>query len=373
MSLLLAVVRQPARVREFDCAAWNRFMSELRSQQLCARLSYVLEDHGLADACPEPVWTELFAQRHQVDYIQSQVRLELHRIRKTLCQPGIPVMLLKGAAYAALQLPFSRGRLFSDLDILIPRDALERAETVLTAAGWKAQKIDPYDQRYYRRWMHELPPLRHPAREIELDVHHTILPLTGRLKPRPELLWAESEPLPGSPFRHLSPEDMLLHSAAHLFQDGAIDGELNALLDLQDLIRNGLIRHGAQEAGFWDGLIRRAEQLDLGRPLYHALHFARAILGTPVPADTLHAVERFAPGPIGGAAMKALVPRVLTPRYPAPRKPPIAATLLYIRSHWLRMPPALLARHLLTKALGSQRGSQRGLQPAAPRRPHGSQ
>lgn len=346
MSLLLEVLRQPALIKDFDGATWNRFLSELRSQQLCARLSYIFEDRGLIDACPSPVWTELRAQRYRVEYIQSQARLEVHKVRKALSETGIPVILLKGAAYAAMNLPLSRGRLFSDLDIMVPRQALERAETAFMAAGWKTEKIAPYDQRYYRRWMHELPPLRHPAREIELDVHHAILPLTGRLKPNVELLWADSVAMQDSPFRTLGPQDMLLHSAAHLLQDGAIEGGLGGLLDLHDLI----IQY-QDEPGWWEDLIDRARQLDLGRPLYYGLHFTKTMLGSPIPDDISRAAAQFAPRLIGDALMKAWVPRLLTPHYPRPRPPTIPATMLYLRSHWLKMPPALLTKHLLTKAL----------------------
>jgi hypothetical protein len=43
---------------------------------------------------------------------------------------------------------------------------------------------------------------------------------------------------------------------------------------------------------------------------------------------------------------------VLTPADPALWPPPYRGRLwlLYVRSHWLRMPPHLLVRHLLVKA-----------------------
>ena len=48
-------------------------------------------------------------------------------------------------------------------------------------AGWERVKAaDGYDDAYYRRWMHELPPLIHRDRDRMIDVHHTILPLTAR-------------------------------------------------------------------------------------------------------------------------------------------------------------------------------------------------
>jgi hypothetical protein len=49
--------------------------------------------------------------------------------------------------------------------------------------------------------------------------------------------------------------------------------------------------------------------------------------------------------------MDALLDRVLLPSEQPPRLgPSFARWLLYIRSHWLRMPPRLLAGHLLHKS-----------------------
>jgi hypothetical protein len=185
---------------------------------------------------------------------------------------------------------------------------------------------------------------------LEVDIHHALLPLTGRLRPDPELLWAASRPLPDSPYRVLCPEDMLLHSAAQLFQDGEIAGDLSGLLDLHQLMQEL-----GDEAGFWDRLLPRAEQLELGRPLYYALRYCRRLLDTPVPNEVMRAAEAFAPGQLNGRLMDLLVPRVLEPRYPTRRPAHMSAWLLYVRSHWLRMPPGLLALHLLRKGL--RRGS----------------
>jgi hypothetical protein len=60
---------------------------------------------------------------------------------------------------------------------------LPQAESALMLDGWATTHHDPYDQRYYRRWMHELPPFQHIHRLTTLDVHHGILPDTARLRP----------------------------------------------------------------------------------------------------------------------------------------------------------------------------------------------
>lgn len=263
------------------------------------------------------------------------------------------MILLKGAAYLFAGIPVARGRHLSDVDILVPRRKLEGAELSLLADGWEPQKLDSYDQRYYREWMHELPPLKHPERGFEVDIHHTLLPITARLAPDPEMLWEASLPLGEGTLRVLAPTDMLLHSAAHLFYDGEIKGGLRDLVDLHELIR-----HFGQDPGFWDALPERAEALDLARPLYYALRFCDRLLATEIPAEVARYAKRnWAPVYPVSKLMDVLIQRVLQPRLPEEPGAPVSAWLLFVRSHWLRMPPWLLANHLSRKAWRRLRGT----------------
>lgn len=82
-------------------------------------------------------------------------------------------------------------------------------------------KPDPYDDDYYRRWIHELPPLIHKTRDRMIDVHHTILPPTARITPDADALIADSIALENG-LRILSPADMICHAVIHLFADVVI-------------------------------------------------------------------------------------------------------------------------------------------------------
>ena len=143
--------------------------------------------------------------------------------RRALAPLGVPVVLLKGSAFVAAGLGAGVGRSIGDLDILVPHDALDAVEAALIRDGWEWVKDDPYDDAYYRRWMHELPPLIHRARDRMIDVHHTILPPTARITPDAAALIADSVALDNG-LRILSPDDMLVHAAAHLFADGDLAG-----------------------------------------------------------------------------------------------------------------------------------------------------
>ncbi len=297
---------------------------------------------------PEGPRAHLEAARVASRAQEEAVRREVAYICKALARTGVDVVLLKGAAYLFAGLPAARGRVFSDVDILVPESAIPEVEAALMLHGWATTHHDPYDQRYYREWMHELPPMLHVTRETVLDVHHAIVPTTARLKPDSAKLLAASRPVAGgSRLRVLAPPDMVLHSAAHLFLNEDLSSGLRDLADL-----DSLLRHFGQEAGFWQQLTLRARELDLARPLYYALRYANRMLETPVPDETLRAAGTGRPPAWLSSLMDALFSRALRPDHvsAADRFTALARLALYVRAHWLRMPPLLLARHLTIKA-----------------------
>ncbi len=344
----------------FDCMADPALLAALepRPQQallrlarraaLLTRLGARLDEAGCLDRLAPRARDHLRAAGAVAEHHARSVRWEMNRVRRALRDLDVKTVLVKGAAYVMQGLPVARGRLVNDVDILVPRAALAAVERALLEHGWVPLGEDEYDDSYYRRWMHELPPLRHRERGAVIDVHHTILPLTGRLHPDPQLLFAAARPLPQGGLYVLAPEDMVLHSAAHAFQDGDLGGGLRDLADLDSLLRH----FGAQEDGFWQRLVPRARQLQLARPLCYALRYAGRVWRTPIPEEVANEVQRDGPRWPVRRLMDALVARAVAPVRGG--HPDVAGDLsrlmLYVRSHWLRMPPLMLARHLARKA-----------------------
>lgn len=351
---LLLALCEPEQILAMTPDHWSRLVPEARAAGLLGYLGVRLDELKLLACLPDYLHDHFRAGMTVAAECRRAIRWEVDRIRHALRGMDVPVVLLKGAAYVVADLPAARGRVFSDVDVMVPKPALAAVETALARAGWEAIKLDPYDQRYYRTWMHELPPLRHRRRRTVIDVHHTILPESGRLRPDPADLLRAARPVEDGGVRVLAPTDMVLHSAAHLFQDGAFGRGLRDLVDL-----DGLLRHFGDEPGFWGALVRRAGRLDLGRPLFYAARHCRRILGTPVPPAFEEAARAFRPPRVGGMVMDWLVARALRPHAPAPApiEARVARRVLYLRSHWLRMPPHLLTAHLVRKAIGRRAGA----------------
>ena len=358
MNLLLSVLRKPSSALELSEIEWDLLLRIARGEGLLARLCVQFEASGCFDLLPVKVRQHLAAAKVIASDNERMIVWEVNRIEHALGNLNIPVILLKGAAYVKADLPPAKGRLVSDVDILVPRSALDRVEAALMAEGWESTKLTSYDQEYYRKWMHELPPLRHIMRQTVVDVHHTILPQTSRLKPNPELLLKASVPIRDSTFKVLAPVDMVLHSATHLFYDGDLDHGLRDLVDLHDLI--SLFGGDPQ---FWRKLGPRTKELQLERPLIYTLRFCKSLLQTPIPEDSLRRAATGSPPWLVSKIMNALISRVMTPECLDHLKPgtKLAHWMLYVRSHYLRMPLHLLIPHLARKSFTHGRGVENEL------------
>ena len=278
---------------------------------------------------------------------QRAVRWELVQLSRTLAELSGPVLLLKGAAYAAADLPPAAGRLFADIDLLVPKSQIDAAEAALMLDGWNSGQHDAYDQRYYRKWMHELPPMMHVRRHTVLDLHHNILPETARIRVDPAPMLAAAQILPEFPrFSIPCREDQVLHSTTHLFHEGEWQHGLRDLVDL-----DAMLRAYAQDPAFLEKLVRRADGLGLGRPLFYGLRQAERLLATPLPHRLLDRCPN-RPGPFQMAVMDRLFHASFATAHESCCTPlsSVAAWILYVRSHWLRMPPHLLVPHLIRKS-----------------------
>lgn len=319
----------PDWVAGLNAQGWTHLLSAARALSLIGTLAEIMAERDVpADA------RRVLADVRQSNIAgQRQALWEAECARAALASYPGKVILLKGTAFAAAGLDAALGRQIGDLDILVERAGLDEVERLLLAAGWEWVKSDPYDDAYYRQWMHELPPMIHAERDRMIDVHHTILPLTARPTPDAAALIADARALPSGLYV-LSPADIICHAAAHLIADGDLSGGMRNLWDIDRLLRQFL----NEEPAFAEALAERARLHGLTDAVSRALRLPARLFGTPAlwpmqpdPADALFLRRITA---VDGWGRKT---RKLTRH------------AFFIRSHALRMPPLMLARHLWTK------------------------
>lgn len=346
--LLQSVLLDPATIEDMSSEDLDLLLRVARRARLLGTVAKDLQECGQFESLPQVAKDHLLSALVLADSRARLAKWELDRIAWALRDhPEIRPIAMKGCAYLLLNTPNARGRIFADVDLMLPEPQLENVERHLNGFGWQSGKLSPYDQNYYRNWTHELPPLMHVEREVEIDLHHNVLPRTARLKPPASKLLKASKPVVGSRYSVLSNEDIVLHSMTHLMFADDLADKLRDLVDIDQLMRH----FAGEDESFWDHLLHRAQVLDLRRPAFYALRYARELLESPVPDSVIAASMNFAPPVPIVWIMDRLVPRALFPQHPdhPSRVTAFCRLSLYIRSHWIRMPPWLLAYHLSYK------------------------
>ena len=340
---LITALKTPLTMSTFTLAQWDRIIPQARAAGLLGRLA-ALATHSHQITClPKSVWHALEAGLILASRQAVNVRYELRQLDAALLKLGRPVLVLKGAAYIANDSPASAGRLMTDIDILVDKRAIGEAEAALMLAGWMSSHHDAYDQRYYRQWMHEIPPMQHIRRGTIVDVHHNLLPETARIQTRPDLIIASAVPLPGMVCLHVPSElDMILHSATHLMHEGEWHHGLRDLSDLYSMI----MAASAQRSDFWVELENRACELQLERPLFLVLQQLNRIFDLEIPLEQFH--KNFSDFILQGLLTRGVYSFHSSCRTALTS---LSELMLYVRSHWLRMSLPLLVPHLIYKAV----------------------
>lgn len=361
----LRALREPEWALTWSLPEWERVVRVGRRLRLIARLAAHLQAAGLLDQVPVQARRHLLSELRLSHWRTTAMVWALERVASQLASISCPLVLLKGGAYIGQGLPIARGRLPSDVDVLVPRPRITEATAQLQAAGWIAKPFDAHDQRYYHEWSHEVPPMKHPLHPVELDLHHNILPPVARTHVDADLLLARLQPSQWPAWQVLHPVDQVLHSAAHLFLDSELQDRVRDIVDL-----DGLLRHFGTDPAFWAELPGRARQLGLAEPLALACHFTTQWLGTPIPAPVQAAVTAQGPSPARRAWLMPLMGAVLTPTEPDARpsvRQDAAALAVLARHHRQRMPMRLLVPHLWHKMRTRNRAADQG--DTAPRGP----
>ncbi|MDF2177328.1 nucleotidyltransferase family protein [Aliiglaciecola sp. CAU 1673] len=343
VSLIIEVLKYPESVLEYNSTDWQIILSQGYRHRLLGRLFCLLSDKQLNDHIPEALRWHFQSMQHLSLAHSRDMHIEKLKIEKALKMVGVQPVFLKGLAYDLAKDASSKGRLYADVDIYIPREQIPAAEHALKLNGWFQEEMADYDVAYYRNWMHEIPPLVHKERAVTLDVHHHLLPLTCRFAFSVDKLNLSK----AGGHLVLDRDDRILHSACHLFMETEFNKGLRDLSDLDLMFR----QHAGADENFWFSITSRADELGLGRLFFYALRYCHQILGTPVPQQILEKCHRQWAPSFGLSVLDWLFTKVLTEPVNANSRFALRSAhyLMFIRGHWLKMPLHILLYHSLHK------------------------
>lgn len=254
-----------------DAVAAQRAIARIPEEKLLRRLENDKLDAALLErlndlpALLPPAVLDRLRQRRQ-SYLALNIvkRAEAEEVLSALAGAGIQAVVLKGLDLAWRVYPDPGLRPYTDVDLLIAPEALDRAETVMLTAGYRPTPETAALREKQAPWMDYQ--YVHPDSEVMIEIHVELLH-PGRFKLDHPAILARSE---GG---FLAPADRFLHLALHLAKHSYFD----RLLWVYDLVLlAGPELPQAQVA-------ERAGAAGGRKAVWLGLRLARELFGTQLP------------------------------------------------------------------------------------------
>jgi hypothetical protein len=196
------------------CLSWESVVGIANEHLLTPALWVALNNKGLAEEIPEDLGNYLRELHHLSKERNQHLQTQLLEAVKQLNSIGIVPVLLKGALHLVADLYGDSGiRIMTDIDLLVPKDELEKSLDVLHQLGYRGEDSEGiFDQHH-----HHCAPLFRPGDYGAMELHHDLLMKGFRQILPVEVALAQSEPLEfnGASMKVLSPTHRILHNILH--------------------------------------------------------------------------------------------------------------------------------------------------------------
>lgn len=252
-------------VGEATASQWTALVSEARQQALLGSIYFLLKDLGLLSAVPFTVQSHLLTGFHYAEKQKNTLLQEMLELEQVFQDVEYPCILVKGVGYRLSGLAFARGRIFSDIDLLIPHLSFTDALSRLLDTGYLETGMSDYDRRYYVDWSHQHPPLTHFLRGANIDLHHHIFPVASNSGLAIAPMIEHAVKLEGSAFSVPSLPYMLVHASVHLFYQDETHKLVKDLCDLKQLYQECIISHTPEQ------IFQASQSMHAEAAVYYAL------------------------------------------------------------------------------------------------------
>jgi len=276
-TLFALINNQPAPCLQ-EILASPELLPYLDTNGVAGVLFYYLQKAGIQQLAPPDVYDILhdrfnFQIRRNMECAAS-AKIAFH----LLISVDIPFLVLKGIALAEHVYPHFATRTTSDLDILIHKDDLLRADLALTQAGYQALDSTPQQAilnppGYLASLEYHKPGI--PFAYVHLHWHlvNTSTPATAFInKINMDRIWAKSvlAKVAATEVRLLCPEHLIIYLCEHSLRVGHSFDRLILVCDILYAIKT----YGAQLD--WDNLAAEANALGLLNFVYLALKIVQS-------------------------------------------------------------------------------------------------
>ena len=283
--LLLAALRGDAGeldgIRGLSELEWDSLVHESVRQGVAPLLYVRLRAGALTTAVSVRASQMLHRLAIKSTLKSLTLQSELGAALRALRAEGIEVIVLKGAHLAGLVYADGAARPMRDVDLLVRRGDLRRAEATLCGLGYARYPGKDWDDSFRQH----LPPLIRPG-GVPIEIHWTIVNPKEPIEIDLNGLWERAQPggIADVDVKVLSPEDLLLHLCVHAALHHQLELGLRACWDILEVTRH----FGARVD--WEQVRRRAREWGVEKYVYLTLRLATELVGAVVPSWVLTAL-----------------------------------------------------------------------------------
>lgn len=246
-------VKSPYYIKDRE---WQRLF--LYPQDIYPYLYHKIKNTSLKETPPCDFWEEI--QNLYYQNLSHNILLcdELKIILGACKLRGVKLVLLKGLFLAKFIYQDLGLRGMTDIDVLIERKNFGVFKEILGESGYQPlaeSKYHFFKENFYR---------------IDIDVHFNIGYLGGKVWDRVKVISDE-----GREIYHLSPEDLIFHSAVH----SSIEHRLK-LISLLDIFK---IAEFYKDEMNWQKLVGKIKEENLSVPVFDVFKKSRDLFNAPIP------------------------------------------------------------------------------------------
>jgi hypothetical protein len=259
--------------------SWSRLFDRAEAHGVVPLAARSLAALGWPDV-PSPVRAAFEAARRINAARNALVARALGRVLEGLGRVGVPAIPLKGVALSESLYGDAALRVSADLDVLVPRDCVARAWTVLGELGYvmagHEERVEASELGLLLESNIEYAFASPEAAGCPVELHWDIAWRWPHGAPAIADLWADARPRPfrGAPAHALGPEWELLylavHAARHRWES------LKWLVDIHEVCRRGGLD--------WEKVRAKADRFGLTDVLEISLQASAALFDTPIPS-----------------------------------------------------------------------------------------
>jgi hypothetical protein len=246
----------------------NRLYDLAKQYQLTMPLYRGLVQMGNDSPLRKRLESEMTEQAVLYEFVYPQ---QLGDILAELRAAGVKTLVLKGHALGQMIYQQPLLRPYSDFDILVPPDVLEKATFALTRLGYFPEEGAEFPPDYHLNHHHVVPYLH--AEWLPVELHWRLVSPPAGLRVDMDAVWANAQPMTvgSEDTLTLLPEHLLIYLALHAVSNHLFDIGLRALTDVSEVI--------AACAPDWQKVVATSREWGCARQVYLILLLTHELYG----------------------------------------------------------------------------------------------